>query len=189
MRGTLRPVAADPRPLTTEPLALDLVNTEWIGPDGPRDLLAEPGGAAVWLAGAGHPGAPVDAPAVAALIEARTAIRAAAIAPGDPAARAALNAVLAHGRLRPLLTEDGPGSADEVGDLRRRVPWLAARDLLRLLERDPDRIRRCAGDGCVLHFYDTSRSGRRQWCSMAGCGNRAKARRHYARTRTAAPGA
>ena len=26
----------DPRPLTTEPLALDLVNTEWIGEDGRR---------------------------------------------------------------------------------------------------------------------------------------------------------
>jgi predicted RNA-binding Zn ribbon-like protein len=37
----------------------------------------------------------------------------------------------------------------------------------------------------VLHFYDSSRGGPRQWCSMAGCGNRAKARRHYERARHA----
>jgi predicted RNA-binding Zn ribbon-like protein len=37
-----------------------------------------------------------------------------------------------------------------------------------------DRIRQCAGDGCALLFVDTSRSGHRKWCSMAGCGNKAK---------------
>jgi predicted RNA-binding Zn ribbon-like protein len=32
----------------------------------------------------------------------------------------------------------------------------------------------------VLYFFDPT--GRRRWCSMAGCGNRAKAKRHYARS-------
>jgi predicted RNA-binding Zn ribbon-like protein len=36
---------------------------------------------------------------------------------------------------------------------------------------------------CVLHVDDTSHSGRRQWCSMAACGNRVKARRHDERAR------
>jgi predicted RNA-binding Zn ribbon-like protein len=44
-----------------------------------------------------------------------------------------------------------------------------------------------ANHDCILFFYDTLRSGRRQWCSMAGCGNRAKARRHYARSHGADP--
>jgi predicted RNA-binding Zn ribbon-like protein len=41
-----------------------------------------------------------------------------------------------------------------------------------------DRIRICASDTCRWLFYDESRSGRRRWCDMATCGNRAKARRH-----------
>ncbi|WP_245997945.1 CGNR zinc finger domain-containing protein [Nocardia pseudobrasiliensis] len=32
-------------------------------------------------------------------------------------------------------------------------------------------------------YLDPSPSGRRRWCSMATCGNRAKARRHYDRAR------
>lgn len=38
----------------------------------------------------------------------------------------------------------------------------------------------CPGDGCGWLFADPRR--RRRWCSMAVCGNRAKARRHAART-------
>ncbi len=37
-----------------------------------------------------------------------------------------------------------------------------------------ERIRRCEGTGCALVFADTSRPGRRRWCSMERCGNRAK---------------
>jgi predicted RNA-binding Zn ribbon-like protein len=35
-------------------------------------------------------------------------------------------------------------------------------------------LRRCAGPGCVIYFYDTTKSHRRQWCSMDICGNRHK---------------
>jgi predicted RNA-binding Zn ribbon-like protein len=167
----------DPRPLTTEPLSLDLVNTEWMSDGERRDLLAEPGGVAVWLRAAGYPDAPEEAEP---LRRARSAIRAAA---ADPADAAALNAVLAHGRLVERLGVNGPERALEVDDARWRVPWLAAQNLLELLRAGPDRIRRCANHQCILHFYDASRGGRRQWCSMAACGNRAKARRHYERTR------
>jgi predicted RNA-binding Zn ribbon-like protein len=45
------------------------------------------------------------------------------------------------------------------------------------------RLRVCANDGCRWVFEDTSRTGRRRWCSMASCGNRAKAARHRARRR------
>jgi predicted RNA-binding Zn ribbon-like protein len=53
----------------------------------------------------------------------------------------------------------------------------------------PERIRICASDTCEWVFYDTSRTGRRRWCDMATCGNRAKAARHRARTKGAAQGA
>src|SRR5439155_20632312 len=46
-----------------------------------------------------------------------------------------------------------------------------------------DRIRICANDTCRWIFYDESRAGRRRWCDMATCGNRAKAQRHRARQR------
>lgn len=36
-------------------------------------------------------------------------------------------------------------------------------------------VRRCGRADCVLFFRDNSRNGRRRWCSMATCGNRAKA--------------
>jgi len=172
----------DPRPLTTEPLALDLVNTEWLQDGVRRDLLAEPGGVENWLAAAGHPGAPAGATALAALRDARAAIRA-VVARRDDAA--ALNAVLAHGRLSERLAPGGPERGLEVDAEHWRVPWLAAQNLLELLRAGPDRVRRCANDACILHFYDASHGGRRQWCSMASCGNRAKARRHYERSRDA----
>ncbi|TGZ09616.1 ABATE domain-containing protein, partial [Streptomyces rhizosphaericola] len=43
------PAGADPRPLTGEPLALDLLNTRWVDAEGPRDLLASLDGLALWL--------------------------------------------------------------------------------------------------------------------------------------------
>lgn len=49
-----------------------------------------------------------------------------------------------------------------------------------------DRVRQCAGDDCGWLFLDTSRNHSRRWCDMADCGNRAKARRHYRRTRSEA---
>jgi len=43
------------------------------------------------------------------------------------------------------------------------------------------RIRKCANPRCVLYFRDTSRTGRRRWCSMAVCGNRMKVAAHIRR--------
>lgn len=43
------------------------------------------------------------------------------------------------------------------------------------------RLRICAAGDCSARFLDTSPAGRRRWCTMAGCGNRAKVRRHRAR--------
>lgn len=46
------------------------------------------------------------------------------------------------------------------------------------------RLRTCSNPSCRLFFYDTSRTRRRRWCSMARCGNRHKvaafSRRHTA---------
>lgn len=42
-------------------------------------------------------------------------------------------------------------------------------------------VRECADAGCQWMFLDRSRNHSRRWCDMAVCGNRAKARRNYAR--------
>jgi predicted RNA-binding Zn ribbon-like protein len=52
----------------------------------------------------------------------------------------------------------------------------------RLLEQyGPDAVGLCASEACGWVFLDPSH--RRRWCTMAICGNRAKARRFAARTR------
>ena len=40
------------------------------------------------------------------------------------------------------------------------------------------RVRRCADPRCGRVFLDETKNGRRRWCDMATCGNRAKAARH-----------
>lgn len=42
-------------------------------------------------------------------------------------------------------------------------------------------IKKCESDDCVLIFHDTSKNHSRRWCSMAHCGNLAKARAFYSR--------
>lgn len=62
-----------------------------------------------------------------------------------------------------------------------------AREIARfLVESNMSYLRKCASDECVLHFYDTTKNHRRQWCSTAVCGNRHKVaafRRRQAKSR------
>jgi predicted RNA-binding Zn ribbon-like protein len=46
------------------------------------------------------------------------------------------------------------------------------------------RVRRCADARCARVFYDSTKNGRRRWCDMATCGNRAKAARHRQKLRS-----
>lgn len=161
------------QPLRGEPLSLDLVNTEWVDGGTRRDLFDSAEATTAWLAGHGLAGASVEA-----LREARAALRR-QLEAGDTGP---LNAVLARGSRTPVLGPDGPGEVVAV-DPGWRAAWEVAVDHLRLLGERPDRVRRCAHPACVLYFHDTSRGGTRRWCSMEACGNRAKAGRHYARSR------
>ena len=57
-----------------------------------------------------------------------------------------------------------------------------------LASEDLGRVGQCADDrGCGWLFLDSSRNHSRRWCRMEDCGNRAKAKRHYARERVQAP--
>ncbi len=48
------------------------------------------------------------------------------------------------------------------------------------------RVKLCGGEDCRWAFYDGSRNGSRQWCSMEVCGNRQKARTYRAKREGAA---
>jgi predicted RNA-binding Zn ribbon-like protein len=73
--------------------------------------------------------------------------------------------------------------AEDDSDLRR-VMWPVLRSAGDLLtSAKAKRIRECEAPDCNWLFLDTSRGGRRKWCDMSVCGNRAKARRYYARHR------
>ena len=56
-----------------------------------------------------------------------------------------------------------------------------------LAKHSPGRLRPCANDECRLFLIDHSKANAARWCSMAVCGNRMKARRHYQRSRNAQP--
>jgi predicted RNA-binding Zn ribbon-like protein len=189
--------------------ALDFANTVgWHAGDEPFEWLTDYPVLVAWSRQAGLVGegdahhllaaaARRPAAAAAALERARTVRETiyrlfAALAGGRPVEASdltALNDALAQAfdRLR-LGARDGVVSWQwGVGreDLDRML-WpvvRAAADLLAGEERGL--VRQCAGDPCGWLFLDTSRKRNRRWCSMADCGNRAKARRHRARRRTA----
>jgi predicted RNA-binding Zn ribbon-like protein len=178
---------ATPRPHVGEPLALDLLNTVWMAGGEPVDYLADADNVRRWLDDNGF-----DTPASTAvhesLVEARTAILALLI-DADATAAAAVNEVLSHAHVRVSLDRQGGVTHTvDCGDPARRPAALAAMNLVELLEQAPTRVRRCEHPGCVLWFLDTSRNGTRRWHSMTTCGNREKARRHYARARDQAEG-
>ena len=53
-------------------------------------------------------------------------------------------------------------------------------------QKDLTLVRKCEGPTCTLWFLDVSKSHGRRWCSMAVCGNRAKAAAHRVRVRASA---
>ncbi len=173
---------SDPRPLTGEPLSLDLLNTVWVDAGGTHDLLMTLDGLALWLRTHDLPYSQSETTR-ALLLRTRAAIaehlaNLSGTSPTEP-----LNAVLRRGAVQPVLTPDGPRDVPVLDAPEHLPAWHCARDYLRLLALDVRRIRRCAHPDCVLHFYDTSAKGDRRWCSMASCGNRAKAARHYQRAK------
>ena len=66
-----------------------------------------------------------------------------------------------------------------------RAPLLAAVEAsasgLFVDRGDAIRLKCCPSEECGWLFVDETGNSRRRWCSMASCGNRTKARRHYLR--------
>lgn len=180
-----------------EPLALELVNAGRGADQAPGNALQAPAGLVAWLRDAGlvPPGPIRDAlrsPAEARILldEARR-LRAdierllEAFRAGDPLPGPALfglNRVLGASRTSLRLVDTGERPLLDVHEAGRSVLTVlspVAVSAARLLtEADPARLRQCASPDCGIWFVDTSKAGRRRWCSMTRCGNRAKAARH-----------
>jgi predicted RNA-binding Zn ribbon-like protein len=105
-----------------------------------------------------------------------------AVAPADLALlNDALREMQGHRRLAPS-AEGLDWTWDEDPKALDRPLWPVLRDAAELLTSDAvHAVRECGMDDCDWLFLDLSRNGRRRWCSMDTCGNRAKARRHYHR--------
>jgi predicted RNA-binding Zn ribbon-like protein len=101
---------------------------------------------------------------------------------------AALNTSLERALAQAWVVRDGAGlgwgwCTDLALD---RMLWPVARSGADLLTGpEAQRVSECMSDDCGWLFLDQTRNHSRHWCSMDGCGNRAKARRHYARRKKA----
>ncbi len=111
-------------------------------------------------------------------------------APEDADARAdlrRLNAALAAGLPHRCLAPAAGGwrwTWDAPGGALTAMLWPVAEAAAQLLTSSQrSLVRACEGEGCGWLFLDTSRNHSRRWCSMEVCGNRAKARRHYQRSK------
>ena len=98
-------------------------------------------------------------------------------------------AVIAQDAVREI--QDGPGAPFRW---RRHRRWNSSDTLLLPLaeamgdlicEADFARVKNCEGPTCTMWFHDISKNHTRRWCSMAVCGNRAKAAAHRAKKRSA----
>jgi predicted RNA-binding Zn ribbon-like protein len=98
-----------------------------------------------------------------------------------------LNHILRHGlHYHQLVSQAGGNrySVTQVGDHLDQARATIASSLANFLAQDdPHRLRTCANDGCREVFIDRSPTGRRRWCNMRICGNRAKVARHRSRAR------
>ncbi|MUN42104.1 CGNR zinc finger domain-containing protein [Actinomadura litoris] len=98
-----------------------------------------------------------------------------------------VNRMLAASAAYPRLTDHG-GTGWHLHYREERQPLgvllsalISVGTALHLVGRGMHRLRRCAVAGCTVIFADTTRTGRRRYCSQR-CSNRDAVRRHRART-------
>lgn len=148
--------------------------------DEPRELLAAPRDLGRWLVAAGltarDPGATAEDLAHArALREAIYGMATSRVRrrPLATAERTLVNRWAALPPPAPELAADG--EVRWIGGGVSAMLTAIARDAVEVLgEPTAPRVRACSGSGCAVLFLDSSRAGRRRWCSMAACGNKAK---------------
>lgn len=181
-------------PLTGEPLALDLVNTQFRGPNGVVvDVLAGTEGTRAWLArqqgrlsiAAGD----VD-PADLRLLRAHVAQAVNAARAGARPPASALRALTAAQLAAPRYCEL-TWSGGRVELQWKRIGSRANAVIAEIAEAAADllagatvaKIRECEAPNCQMLFVDAN--SRRRWCSAELCGNRVRVARYYQRRKMA----
>lgn len=212
MTATDEPTRA---PLLGEPLAVELMNTiwadrgvvhdaletdgevlAWLRAVGPR-LAGEASGVATWLDADRPAGLGRTATELRRLRDALRRLTAEATRDPRPAAASAipdreaaldvLNQVAAAAPSWPALEWSPDGEPRRTRHLAHPAgtgiaSFLAAELITMLTGDNQPRLRACLAPGCVLYFAKDH--NRREWCSP-GCGNRARAARHYQRVKNA----
>jgi len=166
-------------PVPDDDFLLALLNSTPVVRGLPTDDLADAGQARTWLASAGGLGTEPELQHV---------LR----------ARQALQAVIRGEEPPEVLAPEIRGVSSVPAVAGGRISWtlivpaerrLAVRAILAwdaLASTSPGRLRPCANNQCRLFLLDRSKANAARWCSMAVCGNRMKARRHYERARQGA---
>jgi predicted RNA-binding Zn ribbon-like protein len=210
-RGTLltslasTPRTAGPFTFVAERLWLDYVNTDEVRRGARIDLLRDFESLIRWMEVSnvfdGERASQMrrrahqqPAGAAAALVDARRV-------------RAALRALAERGASSDMVRSDALAEINRVlgrSAVTRRVEWRTDGSFTRafvpvgdafaglmiplvesaadaLIHEELTRVRRCGDPRCPRVFYDSTRNGRRRWCDMSTCGNRAKAARFRAK--------
>jgi len=161
-----------------EDFLLELLNTTPVVEGRPRDELGDAEAGAAWLDAHNRSGSAAEWRSV------RTARDQLQRVVRGQALPESLGPLLGHVSQRPTIDSEGVRwRVDVPAGRTASVAAVLAWDELR--RSSPGRLRSCANDECQLFLIDHSKPNRARWCSMAVCGNRLKARRHYERTRTA----
>lgn len=160
-----------------EALLLDLLNTTPVRDGRPEDDLADAGSGRRWLAAHGQPASDDE---WRALVAVRAVLQDVVRGDGSPAP---LVPFVEGARALASFVDGSVGWTLDLPEGRSAaaVAVLVWDELTRF---SPGRLRPCANTECRLFLIDHSKPNSARWCSMAVCGNRMKARRHYQRTRT-----
>ena len=167
--------------LAQEDALLDLLNTTPVVDGEERDHLADPQAARTWQREHGGSGSDEER---SYLLQARGFLQDVVRGRQEPGSLAGLLDGVSY---RPKVTGDGIGwdldaPAERGPAVRAALAWSGLR------QTRPGRLRPCANPECRRFLLDRSKPNRARWCSMAVCGNRMKARRHYQRVREAVAG-
>jgi predicted RNA-binding Zn ribbon-like protein len=110
--------------------------------------------------------------------------------PPPKAEMRALNRALAEAMSHVELVSSGAGGFETRwgrGEPLDVPLWQVAASAGALLASDDlERLKQCPGEQCGWVFIDVSSNQSRRWCDTKLCGNRARVRAHYERTRRAA---
>jgi predicted RNA-binding Zn ribbon-like protein len=161
-----------------EQLMLDLLNSTPVIDGEQRDELEDPVVARRWLTAHGRQ--PASAEEAQAVLELRPLLQQVVRGTRSPADLAPFVARVAAAA---GASPDGiEWSLELPGGRGAAACAVLAWDELR--RSSPGRLRPCANPECRLFLIDRSKPNSARWCSMAVCGNRMKARRHYEKTRS-----